>query len=431
MRRHRFITIGFSMRNPTLQVLALSLSLVLAAHVRADNWPHWRGEAGNGVSSTAKPPTEFSESANLKWKVALPGRGSGSPVVWEDAVFVTTAKPAAGGSDGELDFDLLCLDRATGETKWQSTAVTGRPHEGTHSTNGYASASPCTDGTHVYAHFGSKGLYCFTMGGELVWKRDDFGQMTCRNQFGEGSSPTLDGDYIFLPWDHEGPSALYCLDKLTGKTVWKADRDEPTNWATPLIVEHAGNKQVIMNGQNFARSYDYATGKEIWRCGGQTDRPAASPVASDGRVFVGSGFRGAFLGAFDLAGSGDIAGSKHVQWSVNRDTPDIASLLLSENRLYFYKQKSGILSCVEASTGKPFYTSQRISELGNIYASPIAAAGHVYLSDRDGTLVVIKDAPQLEIVSVSELGETLDASPAPVDNQLILRGEQHVFCFEN
>ncbi len=124
------------------------------------------------------------------------------------------------------------------------------------------------------------------MDGQLKWKREDFGKMETRNSFGEGSSPTLEGKMILVPWDHEGPSALYALNKLTGETIWKTDRDDPTNWSTPLVVEHAGKKQVVMNGQKFARSYDFETGKELWRCAGQTERPVAFAVADKGLVYV-------------------------------------------------------------------------------------------------------------------------------------------------
>jgi outer membrane protein assembly factor BamB len=369
----------------------------------------------------------------VKWKVAVPGRGSSSPVVWNNQVFITTAVPKSGaGGRGlpTLDFQLQCYDRENGKLQWSQTAVVTQPHQETHSTNGFASASPCTDGQHVYAHFGSRGLYCYSMDGKLKWKRDDFGQMDTRNSFGEGSSPTLEGNLILVPWDHEGPSALYAIDKMTGKNVWKADRDEPTCWSTPLVVEHDGRKQVIMNGQTCARSYDLETGKELWRCAGQTERPCASPVADKSLVYVGSGHRGSFLGAFRLDGRGDIRGSDHVVWTIERDTPDIASPVLSAGKIYFHKGKTGQLSCVDAATGKPHYMASRIPGLDSIYASPVAAGGHVYLTSRAGTTVVIKDDTTLQIVATNDLEETVDATPAPVDNQLLIRGEKHLFCIE-
>ncbi len=414
----------FPLRSP----LVVALLVLIAASSRADNWPHWRGEGGNGVSTTATPPTEWSDTQNVKWKAELPGRGSGSPIVWEDRVFVVTSVPSQSGEGGALDFIVICFDRETGKIEWQRTVATGTPHEGTHITNNFASASPTTDGQHVYAHFGSQGLYCLTMDGEPVWDRD-FGDMKTRNEFGEGSSPTIAGEKIIVPWDHEGQSYIYALNKLDGDILWQVERDEPTNWATPLVVTHGGRQQVVMNGQNYACSYDLDTGDELWRCDGQTERPAASAVAMGDMVFVTSGFRGSFLGAFDLGGRGDIKGTPSVLWTKGRDTPDIASPLLSAGRLYYYKAKTGILTCVDAATGVPHYASQRTA-LQTTYASPVAAGGHVYLSDRDGTTVVIKDANQYQVVATNRIGETIDATPAPVDNQLFIRGERNLFCIE-
>ena len=268
-------------------------SLALVSAASAENWGHWRGPTGNGAALNASPPTEWSDAKNVKWKVELPGRENSSPIVWDQQVFVTTAAPAGGSR--KLAFKLLCFDRANGDLVWERTAVVAAPHQGTHKTNGFASASPCTDGEFVYAHFGSRGLFCYTLSGDPVWQRD-LGKMNTLNSFGEGSSPTLEGDMILVPWDHQGPSALYALDKRTGKTIWRTPRDNPTGWATPLVVEDAGRKQVIMNGDNYARSYDLESGKELWRCGGQTKRPAASPSPPTAWRSSAAGFRGRFSG---------------------------------------------------------------------------------------------------------------------------------------
>ncbi|MEO1528729.1 MAG: PQQ-binding-like beta-propeller repeat protein [Planctomycetota bacterium] len=434
------------------------LVLLTAPAALADNWGHWRGPTGNGTAVGATPPTTWSATENVKWKVPIPGRGSGSPVIWDDKVFVVTAVPNGsssasadptqlqqprqrGGRGGRdrgrrgqstplrnLDFQLLCLNRADGSLLWKQSCVTATPHQGTHSTNGFASASPCTDGEHVYAHFGSRGLYCFTMDGNPVWKRTDFGKMNTRASFGEGSSPTIEGDMILVPWDHEGPSSLFALNKMTGATIWKTDREEPTCWATPLVVENDGKKQVIMNGQVSARAYDLESGEELWKCRGQTARPVATPVAADGLVFIGSGYQGSFLGAFKLDGSGNIESSKNVAWTVNRDTPDIASPLLSGGRLYYHKAKTGILTCLDAATGKPHYSASRVPDIRSTYASPVAAGGYVFLTGRSGTTVVIKDANELQVVASNSVGEGVDATPAPVEDQLFIRGEKHLFC---
>ena len=399
----------------------------------ADNWGHWRGPTGNGVALHGSPPTEWSSTKNIKWKVELTGRENSSPVVWESQVFVTTAEilePAGNGILPKLAFKLQCYDRQNGKRLWEKTSVIARPHQAVHSTTGFASASPCTDGEFVYAHFGSQGLYCYRLNGDLVWKRDDFGKMETLNNFGEGSSPTLAGDTILVPWDHQGPSAIYALDRRTGETLWKQDRDEPTGWATPLVVEHEGRKQVIMNGQNFVRSYDLKTGEELWRCTGQTVRPVASPVAANGLVYVGSGFQGAFMGAFRLDGRGDIQGSNHVAWVIKQDMADMSSPLLTSGRMYFHKKKTALLSCIDPTNGEFHYAAIRLPGLEDTstYASPVAAGGHVYLTGTNGTTVVITDADALKVVATNSLDEFIGGTPAPVDDELYIRSEKHLFC---
>jgi outer membrane protein assembly factor BamB len=409
---------------------AFALLFAIAVPSHAEDWSHWRGPDGNSVAPNASPPVAWSSTKNVKWKVAIPGSGSGSPVVYQDRVFVVSGVPTGkrAGRLPELEFVTFCFDRGTGKLIWKQTATVATPHQPTHETNGFASASPCTDGTMVYSHFGSRGLYAYTMDGELVWKRDDFGNMTTRNDFGEGSSPVIAGDKIIVPWDHEASSFLYALDKTTGQTIWKTPRDEPTCWATPLVIPTSAGPQVVMNGQTKARAYDLETGKELWSCGGQTQRPVATPVYRDGIVYVGSGFRGSFLAAFRPDGRGDVEGTDAVVWSVDRDTPDIASLLLSDDRLYFFKAKTGLLSCLNADTGQPYFQTVRLPNISTTYASPVAAGGHVYLTGRSGTTVVIDDAAEFKVVSVNSVGEGVDATPAIADDEIFIRGEQHLFC---
>lgn len=421
------------MTSRTWQTWGMGVSLAilgtfLGPGASAEQWPHWRGPTGNGVAPGANPPLEFGPDKNLKWKVPIPGDGSSSPVLWDNQVFVTTAVPS-GNATKEYDFRILAIDRGTGRVRWSQSAVVATPHDRTHETNSFASASPCTDGSHVYAHFGSRGLYCYTMDGTLVWKRD-FGDMRIRNGFGEGSSPTLADNLILVPWDHEGKSMLYALDKQTGEPVWETPRDEPSCWATPLVVSDAsGRKQIVMNGQTAARGYDLKTGEELWRCGGQSQRPCASAVGTDGVAYVASGFRGSFIGAFDLSGRGDLKGSKHLLWSQSKDTPDVASPLLSDGRLYYYKEKTGLLTCVDAKTGKTHFSATRVPGVNRTYASPVAAAGRIYLTDRDGTITVIEDAPKFRVLATNLVEEGVDATPALAGNELVIRGEKHVFCF--
>ncbi len=442
----------------------------LAAADRNDYWPQWRGPLGSGAAPTATPPTRWSETEHVKWKVEIPGRGSSTPAVWDDRIFVTTAvrhgpedEGAAARPDrqqllekfdangnGELDggerreafrwvrgqkqsalnpyeFKVICLDRATGDTIWEQVACEATPHESHHAHNNYASASPMTDGTHVLAHFGSRGLYCYDMAGELQWKRK-FGKMQTRGAFGEGSSPVLHDDMVIVPWDHEGDSFITALNKHTGETLWKTDRDEPSNWATPLVVEHEGKWQVAQSGENMARGYDLQTGRELWRCSGLSTRPVATPVAYKGLVFFGSARRGDFLGAMRLGIDGDLNENNGVAWVIERGTPDIPSLLLSDNRLYYLAKSNGILSCVDPLTGKPYFERQRLDGIDAIYSSPVAAGGHVYITSRDGRTVVINDAEQFEVVASNQLDEGINATAVSVGRELLLRGTRHLYC---
>ncbi len=459
-------------RRAALGVSTLLLVSLASGALRADSdWPQWRGPTGNGVSPDGTPPIEWGPGKNLRWKVELPGTGDASPVVWRNRVFVVAAitadAPAAGGSAGSgaedeergrageqdrnaqdrgrrgrrgrgrrrgppdrpVRFETICIDRSSGAIRWRRTAVESTPHEGHHPDHGYASASPITDGERVYAHFGSRGLFCFDLDGKPLWKKTDFGRMRTRGSFGEGSTPTLYGDTLIVPWDHEGDSALFAIDCKTGDTRWRIDRDEPSCWATPLVVRHGDTTQVLASGDHFARGYDLATGKELWRCAGQTSRPVASPVAGHGLVVIGSGYRGSYMGAFRLDARGDLGGTAGVAWELSRYTPDVPSPVLSGRRLYFLSGRSDILSCHDVVTGKPFYSARRVEGLRNVYASPVAANGHVFLTGRDGTTVVIEDADELKIVATNRVGEPVDATPAIAGREIFVRGNRHLFCF--
>jgi outer membrane protein assembly factor BamB len=459
----------------TLNNLVLATSLSIACGVisasAADNWPRWRGPEATGVAPGSKPPTKWSETENVKWKQKLPGFGTSTPIIWGDNIFVTTAIPSGkapatsaapqpapapaqvqqpgGGEAGEpgrrrrggggggrseapsdkYQFVLICADKKTGEIRWQKVATEQVPHEGHHRDHGFASASVVTDGKHVYAFFGSRGIYCFDLEGNKKWEKD-LGDQQTRNSFGEGSSPALHGDTLVIPWDHEGDDFVVALDKNSGKELWRKTRDEPTGWSTPLILTQDGKTQAIVNATQRIRSYDLATGDVLWECGGMTTNAIPTPVSGHGMVYVLSGFRGAALVAIKLAGAkGDITGTDQIAWKHDRGTPYVPSPLLSDKRLYFFSGNNGTLSCFDAITGKPHYEQERIGDLlGGVYASPTAANGVVYLVGRDGKTVVIKDADKVEQVSTNKLDDRFDASAAIVGNEIFLRGHEYLYC---
>ncbi len=434
------------------------------------NWPQWRGPHASGVAPHGNPPLEWAEDKNVKWKVEIPGKGSSTPIVWGNRIFITTAiptgpevapkvaessgprasrgprpggqGPAAGRPGGGRrrrrgprgiqptrvnKFVLYALDRDSGKTLWERTLKEELPHEGTHTTGTWASNSPITDGTHVYAFFGSRGLYCLDMDGNIVWEKE-LGDMDIRMDFGEGSSPTLYGDKIILSWDHQGPSFMVAFDKTTGKELWRTERDEITSWATPLVVDHGDGRQVVTSATNRVRSYDLATGKLIWETGGMTMNAIPSPVAANGMVYITSGFRGSKLLAIRLDGAtGDITGTDNIVWSLDRDTPYVSSPLLYDDTIYLVKSNSGILSVFNARTGEEFYSQQRVEGISNIYSSPVGAGNRVYITSREGTTVVIEHGKEYKVLATNTLDDGFDSSMAVVDNEIYLRGRKSLY----
>jgi outer membrane protein assembly factor BamB len=323
----------------------------------------------------------------------------------------------------------VCLDRKTGKTLWQKIAHETVPHEGHHQDHGFASASPVTDGKLLFAYFGSRGLYCFDVDGNLKWSKD-FGDMKTRMGFGEGSSPALYGDAVVVYWDDETENDfIVALNKTTGKELWRKLRNEATGWSTPLIVEHKGKPQVIVNAKGKVRSYDLATGDEIWQCGGQTDNPIPVPVADADTVYAISGFRGAAAFAIKLGYTGDLTGNTNaIRWSYNKNMPYVPSPLLAGNLLYAVKDNAGMLSCFDARTGQPHFEAQRLEGVRGIYASPVAAKDRVYVLGREGTCVVLKQGPQFEILATNKVDDKSDASLALAGNDLFIRSHQNLYC---
>jgi outer membrane protein assembly factor BamB len=406
-------------------------------------WPQWRGPQQNGASATAQPPLKWDASTNVAWKTPLDGRGSATPIVWGELVFVTTAidtekkaeakdiPPASSrekrtkAPDTFHRFVVLALDRNTGKVRWQKTCAETVPHEGHHVTHSYAAGSPVTDGERLIVSFGSFGIFCLDLNGKLLWERQ-LGRQETRLGWGEAVTPALHRGRVYVTWDHEGDSFLTALDASSGETLWKVPREEPSSWATPLVLEHAGKTQVITPGTNRVRSYDAQTGEVHWDHDGLTINCIPSPLAHDGSVIVMSGYRGSVAVALPLDSSGDTTAKS--LWKLDRGTPYVPSPVLVGRRLYFTQANTNVLTCVDATTGKVLIDRDRLPNVGNFYASPVAAEGRIYFTDREGTTVVIKQGDKLVVLATNKLGEAVDASPALAGKQLFLRGEKHVWC---
>jgi outer membrane protein assembly factor BamB len=432
---------GLTLGLLTAVVVALP---VLAAESRG-NWPHWRGPAGTGAASDADPPTAWSETKNIRWKSSLPGKGHSTPIVWGDRVFLTTAVPfgeplpprystAPDTHDGvpvthQHEFVVMALDRADGKILWQQTVHRKLPHEGGHYTASLASNSAVTDGEHVFAFFGSHGLYCLDFDGDLKWKQD-FDEMHTKHGHGESASPVLHDDTLVINWDHDGPCFVMALDKRTGRQLWRVPRDEETSWASPIVVEHDGQPQLVISGTNRLRGYELATGRVIWECGGLSSNIVASPVAGDGMVFAGSSYEKRALLAVRLAGArGDITGTDRVAWSRSRGTPYVPSPLLYGDSLYFLTHYQGILTRVDTKTGEDRPGPIRLNGIGNVYASPVSAGGRVYVTDLDGATIVLRhDDPAAPPLALNHLDDSFAASAAVAGRELFLRGHRFLYC---
>jgi outer membrane protein assembly factor BamB len=411
----------------------------------ADQWPQWRGPLANGVAPRGNPPVEWSEMKNVRWKLALPGKGHSTPAIWSDLVFVTTAVPfgeasppklsgAPGGHDEvpithRHKFMVFAVDRRNGKIVWERTMREEVPHQGGHRTASLASSSPITDGERVYANFGSWGLYCLDLKGEVVWQKD-FGQLDTMHGHGEGSSPVLHGESLIVNWDHEGDSFLVALDRKSGRQLWKTARGRASSWTTPLVVEHGGQTQVIVSGSERLRAYDAADGKLLWECGGlSVENVVASPVAGHGLVFTGSTYDNPGMLAIRLEGAkGDITGTKQVAWHRRRGAPYVPSPLLYGDALYFLYHYQGMITRVDARTGEDKPGAFRLPGMHNVFASPVAAAGRVYITSREGLTVVLKDGDALEVVAQNRLDDQFSASAAVAGDALFLRGEKHLYC---
>ncbi len=424
-----------------ITLMPLSSAPVAQNSEAARYWPQWRGPHANGVSLAGNPPLEWSETKNIRWKVPIPGRGSSSPVVWGDRLFVTTAVPVGVAGDaqhaprgglqprGVHRFVVMAIDRKTGRTIWERVAAEQEPHEQAHFENGtWASGSPVTDGENVFAYFESFGLYAYDMNGKLLWQKD-LGDKRMRNQFGEGSTPTLYRNTLVVVWDHlNGQSFIAALDKRDGKELWRVPREEIDTWATPLVLEVNGRAQAIVPGMRRIRGYDLETGAVVWDGDGLTMNSIPSPVYDDEMVYLMSGFQGNDLRAVRIAQArGNIDGTNAVAWSLDRDTPYVPSPILSDGVLYFLKTNSGILSAFDAKTGKPHYQNQRLDGLPNVFSSPVASRGRVYFTGREGSTLVIRSGSTFDVLAKNTLDDGFDASPALVDNEIYLRGYKHLY----
>ncbi|MBL8888379.1 MAG: DUF3863 domain-containing protein [Planctomycetaceae bacterium] len=411
-----------------------------------ENWRHWRGPTADGrAGANAKPPIRWGQDSNIAWVAELPGEGSATPLVVGDQVFVLSAVKTDRKSPSSIvnderaktipdelfyQFIVSSFDRRSGKTRWQQVAVEEVPHEGKHETNTYAAGSPVSDGERLYLSFGSRGVFCYSLTGEQIWKTD-LGDMRTRNGWGEAVTPALTEEFVIVNWDQEEGSFIVALDKLTGAVRWRKDRPtEVTSWNTPLITTFDGQQQVVVNGTGSVKSYAASDGTLLWECGGQTVNAIPSPLRYRDSVICMSGYRGSLAVMIPLNARGNVTDSDTLKWKVTEGTPYVPSPILSGSRLLFTAGNTNVLSCLDANTGELLLEKRRLSGLRSLYASPILANGHFYFTSREGATVVVRDNENLDVVAVNELNDVVDASPVAVDDQLFLRSWTKLYCIQ-
>jgi outer membrane protein assembly factor BamB len=406
------------------RLFVCALTLAAAGPALADNWPQWRGPTNDGVSRETGLPTRWSESENVAWKLPLPGMGGSTPAVWGDRLFLT--------SEDKDDLVLLCVSTA-GKELWKRPLGNGKLRYRIDEGNG-ASASPCTDGKHVWAFTGTGDLACFDLDGTEVWRlnaQDRYGKF--RIMHGMHTSPLLDGDRLYLQLLHSGGSWVVALDKNTGKELWKVRRESDgkgeclESYASPVIWRHGDDAVLVTHGNDYAIGHRLDTGAEVWRVGGLNPRDhynaslrlVATPVAVGDLLVVPSAKDGPVV-AIGPGATGLVeAGSRFELWRRKTNTPDVPSPLVHDGLLYLCRE-NGMLICMDARTGKEHY-SHRLHP-ARYRASPVFASGHVYLTARDGAVTVVKAGPAFEQVAVNKFPDEVSASPAVADGRLYFRG---------
>jgi outer membrane protein assembly factor BamB len=421
-------------------ILIVTLILGAAAHVLSQGggevrmltvagegakyWPRWRGPSGQGYVAPGKYANTWAPNRNVKWRVAVPGSGNSSPIIWGDRIYVTTAE------NNGAKLSVIAFNRADGKQLWTTVVPTGGLIENVHQKNGHASATPVTDGRTIYASFGRHGLVAVDMNGKIVWHRK-FGAID--NYHGPAGSPVLYKDRVFLYQDHEGsPSQkafVGAYDAKTGQTVWETPRSETVGWGTPVVVNSGTRDELIVNSQRRVTAYDPETGKELWTVRGMTFEVIPTPVVGDGLVFASSGRAGPTY-AIRPGGTGDVT-STHVAWSTPKGSPFVPSGLVHDGLLYLVNDMQSILTVYEARTGALVYQGRMgVAQREGFSASPVVVNNEVFFTNDDGETFVVKAGREFALLHTNSLGERTLASPALVDGVWYWRTAGHLIAIQ-
>ncbi len=407
------------------------LTLAFAASVVAGDWPMWRGPLGDG-STTAKLPLEWSGEAdgekNVVWRTKLEFQGHGSPVVKGDRIFLLGVDDPTGvpkiKSDEPKPRVLMCFERATGKPLWHRVVLES-PLEQIHKLNSRASSTPAADDDHVYVSFlDGNQMYvaAYTHDGEKVWEQRPG---VFASKHGYCSSPVLFENMVIVNGDHDGPAYLVALDRRTGETIWKTERENKTrSYCTPIVRELGGRTQMLLSGSLSVCSYDPRTGKRHWIVDGPTEQFVASLVETEGMVFCTGGFPERHVIGIDPTGSGNVT-ETHVKWHHERGIASYVPSPVAAGKWFYLANDSGVGYAFDAKSGEVLWKER----MGRHYSGSLLTDGrHVYFTDDDGVTKVLKVGPEYELVAENRLGERTYASPAVDDGRLLFRGVEHLVC---
>lgn len=402
------------------------LLLALTAALPSADWPEFRGPTAQGIVTDGALPTEWSDTKNVLWKQPVPGKGWSSPVTAGGRIYLTTAVTPEGGKAGEFSLQALCLDGATGATKW-ATEVFREPPSAPkpHSKNSHASPTPIVRGNRVYVHFGHMGTACLDLDGNVVWRNNELHYAPVH---GNGGSPVLVDGALIFSCDGADKQFVAALDAGDGHLLWKKDRDlhpaapKGFSFGTPLVITVDGKEQVVSQGSNVVIAYDPKSGDEIWRVRYDGYSIVPRPVYGDGLLYLSTAFDSPKLLAIRPDGKGDVTDT-HVAWTVEKNAPNSPSPLLLGGRLYMLSD-GGVLTCLNAKSGEEVW-HERVG--GNYSASPIAADGKIYLLSEDGVGTVVKAGDKYEQVAKNALKEKTLASYGVLDGSLLIRTETSLY----
>ena len=417
-----------------------------ASQAEREDWPQFRGPNGNCLPAGTDLPTEWGENLNVKWTAKVPGRGWSSPMIWEDKVFLTTAVETDVAAEGDAGpvyrWEVYCIDLATGGELWKQVAFEGPARIPKRPVNTYASETPVTDGERVYAYFGMTGICCYTLAGELVWRKD-LEALPMQNGWGTASSPALYGGTLYLQVDNEQASFLAALDAATGDERWRVPREEKTSWSSPIVWENTTRAEIVVGG-NRTRSYEPASGEVLWQLDMTGGRSTGSPVAVGDVLYVSNEERGSgkpdegggVLFAVKAGATGNItpaegqSTSAGAIWSRPKSGVMISSPLVYQGLVYAFDRGAGMAHCYDASTGEPVYQRVRVPDSKLFWASPWAYDGKVFALDQGGTTHVLEAGREFNVLSTNSLPEACWSTPAFSDDALIIRAAESVYCIQ-